>query len=167
MAVRVRAADHSDVPALGFSDAADGALVEYLRHWVFLAAIGDAEVLVAESGDGAPVIGRVVVDLARGQVLALEVDTAHRRTGVGRALMLAAQDAGLVRGHRRLTLLVEVDNAGARAFYASVGWQDDGEELSEALTSADGAVVQAPFRCRRLVLDLSPPPRRPAPPRRG
>jgi ribosomal protein S18 acetylase RimI-like enzyme len=166
MAVRVRAADRSDVPALGFGD---DTLVEFLRHWVFLAAIGDAEVLVAESdgGDCTVVIGRVVIDLARGQVLALEVDARHRRTGVGRALMRAAQDVGSARGHRRLTLLVGVDNDGARAFYRALGWIDDGDEMSDGLTSGDGTVVQAPVMCRRLVLDLSPPRRRPVPPRPG
>jgi predicted N-acetyltransferase YhbS len=113
------------------------------------------------------VVGRVVIDLARGQVLALEVDAGHRRSGVGWALMRAAQDVGAARGHRRLTLLVEARNDGARAFYRELGWHDDGDEMSDGLTAGDGTVVQEPVMCRRLVLDLSPPPRRPAPPRRG
>ena len=165
--MRIRSAGRSDLPALGLGDPS---LVEYLRHWLFLAAIGDAAVLVAEEDDAPGTtgpFGRVVVDLARGQVLAVEVAEGHRRSGVGRRLMDAARDAATERGHRRLTLLVEVTNSQARAFYTSLGWQDDGAEVSSALTAPDGSVAQPPVACRRLVLDLSRPPRPPVPPRRG
>ena len=91
--------------ALGFGDPD---LAEYLRRWLFLAAVGDADVLVADD-DGA-VVGRVVVDLARGQVLALEVAPGRRRGGIGRRLMAAAERSARERGHRRLTLLVEETN---------------------------------------------------------
>jgi ribosomal protein S18 acetylase RimI-like enzyme len=149
--VRIRSAGRSDVAALGFGDPG---LAEYLRRWVFLAAVGDADVLVAD--DAGTLVGRVVVDLARGQVLALEVAADHRRSGIGRRLVEGAVGSARARGHRRLTLLVEESNRDALSFYRALHWHDDGSEWSETLRSGD-VVVREPVPCRRMALDLTPP----------
>lgn len=56
----------------------------------------------------------------------LFVDEGVRRGGVGRALMLAAQDFGRAAGAVRLDLSTARSNARAQALYESLGWQRDG-----------------------------------------
>ena len=55
----------------------------------------------------------------------LFVDEGVRRAGVGRALMLAAQDFGRRAGAVRLDLSTARTNARAQALYESLGWQRD------------------------------------------
>ena len=55
----------------------------------------------------------------------LFVDAGVRRAGVGRALMLAAQDFGRAAGAVRLDLSTAHANARAQALYESLGWQRD------------------------------------------
>jgi len=55
----------------------------------------------------------------------LFVDAGVRRGGVGRALMLAAQDFGRAAGAVRLDLTTAHTNTLAQALYESLGWQRD------------------------------------------
>ena len=55
----------------------------------------------------------------------LFVDAHARRGGVGRALMLAAQDFGRAAGAVRLDLNTARSNERAQALYESLGWQRD------------------------------------------
>ena len=55
----------------------------------------------------------------------LFVDAGVRRAGVGRALMLAAQDFGRAAGAARLDLSTAHANTRAQALYESLGWQRD------------------------------------------
>ena len=55
----------------------------------------------------------------------LFVDAGVRRGGVGRALMLAAQDFGRATGAVRLDLSTAHTNTQAQALYESLGWQRD------------------------------------------
>ena len=55
----------------------------------------------------------------------LFVDADVRRSGVGRALMLAAQDFGRQAGAVRLDLSTARTNARAQALYESLGWRRD------------------------------------------
>ncbi|MCE9681931.1 GNAT family N-acetyltransferase [Halomonas alkalisoli] len=48
-----------------------------------------------------------------------------RRSGVGRALMLAARELASSHGVGHLKLATEIDNRTAQALYASLGWQRD------------------------------------------
>ena len=85
-------------------------------------------VLVAEA-DGA-VIGMVTAQLVistaeggdAGILEDLVVDEAHRRTGVGRRLLAAAEAWARARGATRLQLLADVENGPALDFYARTGW---------------------------------------------
>ena len=55
----------------------------------------------------------------------LFVDAGVRRGGVGRALVLAAQDFGRAAGAVRLDLSTAHSNTRAQALYESLGWQRD------------------------------------------
>ncbi len=55
----------------------------------------------------------------------LFVDAGVRRGGIGRALMLAAQDFGRAAGAARLDLTTAHSNTRAQALYESLGWQRD------------------------------------------
>ena len=55
----------------------------------------------------------------------LFVDAGVRRGGVGRALMLAAQEFGRAAGAARLDLSTAHTNTRAQALYESLGWQRD------------------------------------------
>lgn len=73
------------------------------------------------SGD--PVGGAVMVgfDGHRGWVYYLAVDPEQRRSGLGRALMQAAEDWLIRRGAPKIQLMVRSDNAEAMGFYAALG----------------------------------------------
>ncbi|WP_341720925.1 GNAT family N-acetyltransferase [Micromonospora sp. FIMYZ51] len=52
----------------------------------------------------------------------LHVTPEVQRQGIGRALVQAAEDLGRRRGAHRMTLDVDVDDAGAIAFYQALGY---------------------------------------------
>lgn len=55
-----------------------------------------------------------------------------RRTGVGRALLLAAEAHARATGHARMDLTTARDNHGAQALYESLGWVRDNVFLTYA-----------------------------------
>ena len=63
----------------------------------------------------------------------LFVDDGVRRAGVGRRLMLAAQDFGRAAGAVRLDLSTARTNARAQALYESLGWRRDDVFLTYCL----------------------------------
>ncbi|MFG2127810.1 GNAT family N-acetyltransferase [Streptomyces sp. NPDC048751] len=73
---------------------------------------------------GAPpaAIGRCVVDGRWAGFAAVEVDPALRRRGLATAVMVALARRALDEGASAAWLQVEVDNAGARALYAEMGF---------------------------------------------
>jgi ribosomal protein S18 acetylase RimI-like enzyme len=78
-------------------------------------------VLVARAGaaiDGAAMVG---FDGHRGWVYYLAVAPEHRGTGLGRALMAAAEQWLRARGAPKLQLMVRADNVAALDFYAALG----------------------------------------------
>jgi ribosomal protein S18 acetylase RimI-like enzyme len=102
-------------------------------------------VLVAELADG--IAGYVKLGLylplesARHvlEVKGLAVSPAHRRRGVGRALMEAAIRQARLAGARKLTLRVLSHNADARALYARSGFEVEG--VLRGLFLLDGSYV--------------------------
>ena len=66
----------------------------------------------------------------------LFVDAQVRRSGIGRALMLAAQDFGRAAGAVRLDLNTARSNERAQALYESLGWQRDDVYLTYNLSLA-------------------------------
>ena len=58
----------------------------------------------------------------RGALYYLAVDPAHRRLGLGRALMDAAEEWLGARGVPKLNLMVRPENRGVVAFYEALGY---------------------------------------------
>jgi RimJ/RimL family protein N-acetyltransferase len=78
---------------------------------------------------------------------AINIDPHHWGTGVGRALLAAAQ-AELARlGYAQAVLWVLPDNARARRFYEVAGWTTDGVQRT---TEVRGVVVPEVRYRRRL-----------------
>lgn len=67
-----------------------------------------------------------------GELFALYVSPAAWRTGVGRALLAAADTMLAVAGFERATLWVLLDNVRARAVYEAAGWRPEGATKVEA-----------------------------------
>jgi ribosomal protein S18 acetylase RimI-like enzyme len=110
-------------------------------------------VLVAE--EVGRVVGFAVVGPAQdpegaGELCAITVDPDHWGTGVGSALLAAAQ-AELARlGYAEAVLWVLPDNARGRRFYEVAGWATDGTQR----TSEVRGVVLPEVRYRRRLQDL-------------
>jgi len=87
-----------------------------------LALSGAASTIFVARGEGM-IEGSVMVgfDGHRGWVYYLAVSTDQRRTGLGRALMAAAEDWLRARGAPKLQLMVREDNAAALDFYQALG----------------------------------------------
>ncbi|MFF9629530.1 GNAT family N-acetyltransferase [Streptomyces fradiae] len=80
----------------------------------FASVRGEGEVPVA--------IGRCVVDARWAGFMAVEVDPAHRRRGLARAVMAALAGRALEEGASAAWLQVETGNAAARALYDGMGF---------------------------------------------
>ena len=142
----IRWAEPADEPALRALD---------LATWTSLSSPAPAPppdqpfeldgVLVAELADG--IAGSVKLgplfplESARHvlEIKALAVSPAHRRRGVGRALMQAAIREARTSGARRLNLRVLSHNSDARALYARCGFEVEG--VLHELFLLDGSYV--------------------------
>ena len=142
----IRWADPADEPALRALD---------LATWTSLSSPAPPPppdqpfeldgVLVAELADG--IAGYVKLgplfplESARHvlEIKALAVSPAHRRRGVGRALMEAAIREARATGARRLNLRVLGHNTDARALYARCGFEVEG--VLHELFLLDGSYV--------------------------
>ena len=136
----IRAAVPAEVPALAAleqrSFAGDRMSArQYRRH----VASPGAVVLVAHRG-GLPV-GSAVVFLRVGSDLArlysIAVDPAARGTGLGAALLAAAERAARRRGARRLRLEVRQDNPAAIRLYETRGYRRVGARAAYYEDGAD------------------------------
>jgi ribosomal protein S18 acetylase RimI-like enzyme len=88
-------------------------------------AVGRGTVLVAVDGDD--VVGSVIAafDGWRGNMYRLAVDPAHRRRGLGRALVAEGERHLVTQGCRRITALVVGAEDHATAFWAAAGYDHD------------------------------------------
>ncbi|MGW1975952.1 GNAT family N-acetyltransferase [Streptomyces sp. NPDC001889] len=78
---------------------------------------------VAGPGEVPAAIGRCVVDGRWAGFMAVEVDPAHRRQGLARAVMTALARRALAEGASAAWLQVESDNEAARALYQGMGFE--------------------------------------------
>ena len=81
--------------------------------------------LVAEQAGR--IVGSVMVgyDGHRGWINYLAVDPDHRRSGIGRALVAAAEEHVAALGGAKVNLQVRASNAAAIAFYRRIGYAVD------------------------------------------
>ncbi|MGD1222674.1 GNAT family N-acetyltransferase [Streptomyces krungchingensis] len=120
-----------DAPGVTLSRTADDAwLGRYQRKGlgeVALKVLGSGPsvwfaTVPGEEGAGPAAIGRCVVDGRWAGFAAVEVDPAHRRRGLGTAVMAALARRALDEGASAAWLQVEDDNAAARALYTGMGF---------------------------------------------
>jgi ribosomal-protein-alanine N-acetyltransferase len=99
--------------------------------------------LIAEDGAGGPVVGYVVFWVVHDEVHVLNVATAlaARRRGIGRALMVAAEEEGRRRGARLSTLEVRRSNVPAIALYAAMGYRQVGVRQNYYAEEREDALV--------------------------
>lgn len=92
--------------------------------------------------DGA-VAGYVVAHYAadEGEILNLAVAPAHRRRGLGRALVERALTALAARDVRDVYLEVRASNAGAQALYQGVGFREVGRRACYYRRPVEDAVI--------------------------
>lgn len=119
----IRAAEASDAQAVTALWAACG----LTRPWNdpradFDLALKTPTSTVLIAGEGSVLYGSVMVgfDGHRGWVYYLAVDPEARRSGLGRALMQAAEDWLRGLGAPKIQLMVRDDNAEALSFYAAL-----------------------------------------------
>jgi ribosomal protein S18 acetylase RimI-like enzyme len=82
---------------------------------------GSAAVLVSRAGPEIRASVMVGFDGHRGWVYDLAVAPDHRRAGLGRMLMAAAEQWLRARGAPKIQLMVREDNADALGFYEALG----------------------------------------------
>lgn len=161
-----RAAEADLVALLG--DAVDsGASLGFLppllparaaAYWggVFDDVEAGTRVLLAARGAGGTIVGSAQLELAtrqnaghRAEVGKLMVLRAARRQGIGRALMLAAEDHARRLGRSTLVLDTRAGDP-SEGLYASVGWQRVGE-IPQYARSAGGALDATALYCKLLL----------------
>lgn len=99
---------------------------------------GPASAVLA-SFDGEELVAAVMVgdDGHRGWIYYLAVDPGRRGQGLGRKIMTAAEHWLLVRGVRKVELMVRHSNGDVAAFYDALGYQpEDVAVLSRWLVDA-------------------------------
>jgi ribosomal-protein-alanine N-acetyltransferase len=102
-----------------------------------------SRLLLAEEGPGGAVLGYIVFWIVHDEVHVLNVATAvaARRRGVGRALMVAAEEEGRRRGARLATLEVRRSNAPAIALYLALGYRQIGVRPNYYAEEKEDAIV--------------------------
>lgn len=82
--------------------------------------------LVHDGGDGLGAYALLRMQGRLGHLLSLAVDPEQRRRGLGRALILAVEDAARTRGARHMQLELREDNGAAQTLYRSLGYRHHG-----------------------------------------
>jgi ribosomal-protein-alanine N-acetyltransferase len=87
------------------------------------ALLGSPGVFALGARDGAAIHGFILARAIAGEaeILTLAVDPNHRREGLGRALLVAAEGAARTAGAEALFLEVAADNPAAVALYQTAG----------------------------------------------
>jgi len=126
MTLEIRPAQETDEAAIAALWAACGLVVPYndpARDFRFARAKANSDVLVAMLGG--EIAGSVMVghDGHRGWIYYLAVAPGHRRGGIGKALVEAAERWLAGRGVAKLQLMVRESNTEVVGFYESLGFE--------------------------------------------
>ena len=102
-----------------------------------------SRLLLAEDGPGGAVVGYIVFWIVHDEVHVLNVASAvaARRRGVGRALMIAAEEEGRRRGARLSTLEVRRSNTPAISLYIALGYRQIGVRPNYYAEEKEDAIV--------------------------
>ncbi|NLE22727.1 MAG: GNAT family N-acetyltransferase [Actinobacteria bacterium] len=126
------------------------------ERWSEFTADPRSRQLVALDGAGA-IVGWAALGRSRdadrresGELYALYALPTHWSTGIGHALMVAAEDTMRAAGFDEAHLWVLRGNDRAASFYEQHGWREDGSD------KVDDALVGQPLHERRRVKVLSP-----------
>ena len=123
--MRIRRATIADESAVAALWQACGLTVPYndpIRDFHFALGKPGSDILVADDSD---IIGSVMVghDGHRGWLYYACVAPSHRKRGVGRALVKAAEDWLAVRGVPKAQLMMRENNSEVAAFYERLGYE--------------------------------------------
>jgi ribosomal protein S18 acetylase RimI-like enzyme len=117
-----------------------------------------ASVTLVDTTEAGQVRGYAMVLFIRGTSLArlysIAVDPAHQGTGLGSALLSAAEATAVQRGAAYLRLEVRADSEGARAFYRRHGYRQFGVQIQYYADFAD-AIRMEKSLARRLDASLA------------
>jgi ribosomal protein S18 acetylase RimI-like enzyme len=155
--VEIRPARAEDLPALEWMGLFS-AHREIIRGAFRAQEQGDALLLLAIAG-GFPV-AQVWIDFARkphrriATIWAVRTFFPLQGRGIGRQMMLAAEEAIRARGVRRAELEVERDNGYAERFYRRLGWRSAGEQSARFVRDGGGNPQSAAMELRTLEKDL-------------
>lgn len=124
--MEIRSGRPDDGPALlrFWSQAAHGtSITDDLAGVERLLAKDPDAVLVAETSDH-EIVGTLIAgwDGWRCHLYRLAVDPRHRRAGIGRALLTAAEERFATLGGRRVDAMVDDDNPQAHGLYRAAGY---------------------------------------------
>ncbi len=106
---------------------------------------------VAEKSEDGPLAGFAVGEVNResgkvvGHIITIDVSPEHRRSGVGRQLLLALEADMTSRGALSVRLEVAADNETAQRFYESMGYQRTGRIPAYYLSTLDALVMEKPL----------------------
>jgi len=89
------------------------------------------------------------------QVLDIAVHRAHRRRGIGRALLRWTLHHGLESGARIAVLEVRISNLGAQKFYKSFGFRAVGERPNYYALNETAVIMELQLECLRREMNES------------
>ncbi len=139
---RLRDADGILALEAGFST--DRMSARSVRYFLSAAT---AQVLVADAGG--QVAGALIVLLRRNsawaRIYSVAVDPRWRSMGLGRRLIAAAEKQARREGRQGMSLEVRTDNAGARALYLRLGYQEQAELPAYYEDGAPGVRLRKQF----------------------
>ena len=130
---RIRAASRADIAAVltlwERARSAAASTPDTPETVARLLATGPGSLFVAERGPDGAIVGALIAawDGWRGNMYRLAVDPAHRRTGVGLALVRAGERHLAAQGARRVTALVAHDEPDAVGLWAAAGYARDAD----------------------------------------
>lgn len=104
--------------------------------------------LVHEGLGGVDAYALMQVRHGRAHLVSIAVDPAHRRSGIGKTLLQAAEAAAAERGAGHMRLEIREDNPGAYALYRAMGYRHFGTWLEYYQDKSDALRMQKPLATR-------------------